>query len=172
MSAITIEEALKNFDRRYFSLKLKEETLNAFINNLKKYRDRTSEAIAKNESEEHLKNLTNSFLGAFYHSERYKINTDKNIDSAISVDGQLRAIIETKRPSNRNEMAGKDHVNTKALHEILYYYMIETRDTSGIKVRRKQNVEIRRCIITDTQIWILIDANEIEKLVEIFLQVC
>ena len=36
MSAITIEEALKNFDRRYFSLKLKEETLNAFINNLKR----------------------------------------------------------------------------------------------------------------------------------------
>ena len=170
MSAITIEEALKNFDRRYFSLKLKDETLNAFINNLKRYRNRTSEAIAKKESEEHLKNLTNSFLGSFYHSERYKINTDKNIDSAISVDGQLRAIIETKRPSNKNEMASKDHVNTKALHEILYYYMIETRDTSGVKVRRKQNVEIRRCIITDTQIWVLIDANEIEKLVDGYLE--
>lgn len=170
MSAITIEEALKNYDRRYFSFKLKDSTLSTFISNLKQYRERTSVAISRNETEEHLKNLTNRFLGTFYHSERFKINTDKRIDSAISVDGKLQVIIENKRPSNKAEMVSRNHVNTKALHEILYYYMVETRDLTGKKVRRKPNVEIRRCIITDTQKWALIDANEIEKIVDGYLE--
>ena len=170
MSAITIEDALKKFDKRFYSLKLEDKVVDIFSMNLKKYAEMTAKAIAANESEEHLKNLTNSFLKALYPSECYEINTDKRIDSAIKVSGKVQAIIENKKPSNKGEMVTKDKINVKALHEILFYYMVETRDVTGEKVRRKPDVEIRRCIITDTQNWVLIDANEIEKLVDGYLE--
>lgn len=170
MSAITIEEALKKFDKRFYSYRVDENLINIFVNNLKKYSEMTSKAISDGESEEHLKNLTNLFLKAIYSSDKYEINTDKRIDSVIKVNGQVQVLIENKKPSNRGEMVSANNVNTKALHEILFYYMVETRDVNGTKVKRKPNVEIRRCIITDTQSWVIIDANEIEKLVDGYLE--
>lgn len=166
MSAITIEEALKRFDKRFYSYKADEKSIEIFLENIKKYSIMTDKAIKAGESEEHLKNLTNMFLKAIYSDSRYDINTEKRIDSVIKVDGQVQVIIENKKPSNKGEMVLVDNINTKALHEILFYYMTETRDVSGIKVRRKLDIEIRRCIITDTKNWVLIDINEIEKIVD------
>lgn len=170
MSAITIEEALKKFDKRFYNFRVDENSINIFMSNLKKYSKMTSKAISDGESEEHLKNLTNLFLKAIYSSDKYEINTDKRIDSVIKVNGQVQALIENKKPSNRGEMVSINNINTKALHEILFYYMVETRDVDGTKVKRKPNVEIRRCIITDTQNWVMIDANEIEKIVDGYLE--
>jgi Alw26I/Eco31I/Esp3I family type II restriction m6 adenine DNA methyltransferase len=170
MAAITIEEALRKFDRRFYNYNINQNYLDIFSNNVNKYIEMTTKAIAANESEEHLKNLTNFFLKALYPSEHYVINTDKRIDSAIKVDGKVQAIIENKKPSNKSEMVTENNINVKALHEIIFYYMVETRDVTGTKVKRFPNTEIRRCIITDTQKWILIDANEVEKLVDGYLE--
>ena len=148
-----------------------EDILRRFESNLRYYIKTTQSAIGKNESEEHLKNLTNAFLkSSLYSSDRYEINTDKRIDSTIKVDGKTFALIETKKPTNKSEMVTKDNINVKALHEIIFYYMSLTRDVSGSKPRRKADVEIRRIIITDTQSWVLVDANEIEKIVDGYLE--
>lgn len=170
MAAITIEDALKRFDRRFYSYHVNQDKLSIFSENVKRYVDMTIKAIHENESEEHLKNITNSFLKAIYPAERYEINTDKRIDSTIKADGKVQAIIETKKPTNKSEMVTENKINVKALHEILFYYMVETRDVTGSKVKRLPNTEIRRCIITNTQTWVIIDANEIEKVVDGYLE--
>lgn len=170
MAAITIEEALKRFDRRFYSYHVNQDKLSIFSENVKRYVDMTIKAIHENESEEHLKNITNLFLKAIYSAERYEINTDKRIDSTIKVDGKVQAIIETKKPTNKSEVVTENKINVKALHEILFYYMVETRDVTGSKVKRLPNTEIRRCIITNTQTWVIIDVNEIEKVVDGYLE--
>lgn len=171
MASITIEQMLRKYDKRYYSMPVSEDIMGRFESNLKYYVKSTQGAIDKNESEEHLKNITNAFLkSSLYSSDRYEINTDKRIDSTIKVDGKTFALIETKKPSNKSEMVTKDNINVKALHEILFYYMSLTRDVTGVKPRRKTDVEIRRIIITDTQGWALIDANEIEKIVDGYLE--
>ncbi len=171
MSAITIEEALKKYDRRLYNLKLSEEKLNIFRNNVKMYINKTSKAIADGETEEHLKNITNDFMKeSFYHSSTYEINTDKRIDSVIKANGEIRVLIENKNPKNVSEMVSSDNVNVKALHEIIFYYMTVTRDTTGAKVKRNSDVEVRRVVITDTVSFAVIDANEIEKIVDGYLE--
>ena len=62
MAAISIEEALKRFDRRFYSYHVNQDKLRIFSENVKHYVDMTIKAIHENESEEHLKNITNSFL--------------------------------------------------------------------------------------------------------------
>ena len=57
--------------------------MSIFSENVKRYVDMTIKAIHENESEEHLKNITNSFLKAIYSAERYEINTDKRIDTDL-----------------------------------------------------------------------------------------
>ena len=83
MAALTIEEALKKFNRRFYSYHVNQDRLSIFSENVKRYVDMTIKAIHENESEEHLKNITNSFLKAIYSAERYEINTDKRIDTDL-----------------------------------------------------------------------------------------
>ena len=171
MSAITIEEALKKHDRRLYSQKLREDILSAFSSNLALYISKTETAVNNGETEEHLKNITNKFLEtSFYHDEIYEINTEGSIDSSIKVNGEIRVLIEAKNPKNKSEMVSEDEINVKALHEIVFYYLKVTRDTSGEKVRRKPDVELRRCVINDNSKFAIIDANEIEKLVDGYLE--
>lgn len=171
MSAITVKDALKKYDRRLYKQQLREETASEFLDYVKKYISQTSNAIQDGESEEHLKNITNSFLrNTFYGDSSYEINTDKRIDSAIKENGEIRVLIENKNPKNKSEMVSADHINVKALHEVIFYYLTVTRNTNEAKVKRKPDIEIRRIIITDTKTWAVIDANEIEKLVDGYLE--
>lgn len=171
MSAITIEEALKKYDKRLYGLKYTQENIGKCTHNINYYINETSKAIAAGQSEEHLKNITNLFLREFiYTDDKYDINTDQRIDSCIKVNGEIRVLIEAKKPSNKAEMVSKDNINVKALHEIILYYLNVTRDVTGSKVKRVPNAEIRRCLITDTISWVIIDANEIEKLVNGYLE--
>lgn len=171
MAAITIEDELKKFNKRYYQLKLENSNVENFQKNVKHYIKMIDTAISEGESEEHIKNITNSFLKtSFFSDEKYTINTNGKIDSSIKVNGKIEAIIETKKPSNKSEMASKDNINVKALHESIFYYMVKTRDCNGKKVKRIPDVEIRRIVITDTKKWVLIDANEIEKIVDGYLE--
>jgi len=104
MAAITIEEALKKFNRRFYSYHVNQD--------VKRYVDMTIKAIHENESEEHLKNITNSFLKAIYSAERYEINTDKRIDTDLmELEGGQKLVrfydpsgnlIEVRIPVKRN----------------------------------------------------------------------
>ncbi|MBS4996104.1 MAG: Eco57I restriction-modification methylase domain-containing protein [Roseburia sp.] len=171
MPAISIEEALKQFDKRYSRLILPENIVESFLVNTRRYVEKVNNAIKQNEFEEHLKNITNQFLkSSLYYKDDYEINTEGRIDSVIKVNGKTQILIENKKPSNKNEMATDTDINVKALHELLFYYMKLTRDTNENKVKRITDIEIRRVIITDTIRWVIIDANNVEKLVDGYLE--
>lgn len=170
MPAITIEKALRKYNNKYYKSNLEDRVLSDFSKALAEFKGETAKAISNNESEEHLKNINNDFFKKLYSNSKYSINTDKRIDSSIKVDDQVQVIIETKKPSNKAEMITDRKINVKALHEIIYYYLTETRDVTGSKVRRVPDAEIRRCIITDTQVWAIFDANNIEKIVDGYLE--
>lgn len=139
--------------------------------NTRRYVEKVNNAIKQNEFEEHLKNITNQFLkSSLYYKDDYEINTEGRIDSVIKVNGKTQILIENKKPSNKNEMATDTDINVKALHELLFYYMKLTRDTNENKLKRITDVEIRRVIITDTIRWVIIDANNVEKLVDGYLE--
>ena len=165
MSFLSIEEAIKKYNRRLYNQKLRDDIAEGFSKNLNYYIKKTSDAINAGESEEHLKNITNAFLkSTFYNKEIYEINTTQRVDSSIKVNGSIRVLIENKNPKNTTEMVTTNNVNVKALHELIFYYLTVTRDTSGEKVKRIPDIEIRRVIITDTIHWVIIDANEMEKI--------
>lgn len=160
----TIGEALKAYDERYYRERLDSNIINEFGSELEKYAGKINQAVKQKENEEYFKNIVNSFLKRnFYSDERYSINTDKNIDSTIKFDGQLLALIETKKPDNKSEMLNVDSLNRKGLWELIYYYLAATRDTTGFKVCMKPNTEIRRLIVTNSVEWFIFDANDIEK---------
>ena len=160
----TIIDALKAYDERYYRERLDSSTLNTFGKELENYALKINQAVKQKENEEYFKNIVNDFLKRnFYQNERYTINTDKYIDSTIKYDGQLLALLETKKPDNRSEMLTENSVNRKALWELIYYYLVATRDTTGFKVRMNPNTEIRRLIVTNSVDWFIFDANDIEK---------
>ena len=171
MAKETIESALKRFDERYYKLRIDSAMLDSFGRNLDVYIRSIKLAIINNESEEHLKNITNNFLKiCFYQNDRFAINTYKRADSAITCDGVLYAIIEMKKPSNRAEMTREDDINKKALWELVYYYLCETRVINGTHVKRNYNSEIRRLIITDTKTWFLINAQDLDKICQGYIE--
>lgn len=67
-------------------------------------------------------------------------------------------------------MVLEDDINRKALWEIVYYYLCETRDVSGKKVKINYVSEIRRLIITDSRTWVLINAQDLDKLCEGYIE--
>lgn len=60
-------------------------------------------------------------------------------------------------------MVRENDLNRKAFWEIVYYYLCETRDVTGKKVRYNHKSEIRRLIISDTKKWFLFDAQDLDK---------
>lgn len=171
MSAHTIEDALKKYDKRYYQYHIDEKIINGFGSNLLSLVNGLNKAVSQGENEEYFKNLINRFLKkSLYLNSDYEFNTSKRIDSTIRINEKLLAIMEVKKPNNKTEMSYLNDINHKALHEIVFYYLQETRDVSGAKVKRKSDVEIRRLLITDTFNWILIDSNEIEKLCDGYLE--
>ncbi|MDO9153372.1 MAG: hypothetical protein Q7U47_06650 [Paludibacter sp.] len=64
-------------------------------------------------------------------------------------------IAEAKRPSNKGEMFSIENPNSKALGEIILYYM-EERITAN-------NNELKNLLITNVYEWYIIDANYFDK---------
>ena len=164
MAAINISETSK--------LGLPKVTLSAdnfasFKSAFKSYVDKVKVAIGNNENEEHIKNIINDFLRmSFYSDAKFSINTDGNIDSAIKENGELMAIIETKAPQNKAEMITENHLNRKALHEAVYYFLERAVDTTKSKAMISVNCQIRRLIITDGLNWFLFDVNDIHNITD------
>lgn len=171
MAKESIEAALKRFDERYYKLRLDRTVLENFGSNLLSYMKQINLAVKNNESEEHIKNIVNRFLKAtFYSDSKFEINAYKRVDSSIIYDNKLYAILETKKPSNKTQMVTEDDINRKALWEIVYYYLCETRNVSGKKVKPNYESEIRRLIITDSRVWVLINAQDIDKICEGYIE--
>lgn len=116
------------------------------------------ERVSPGESEEFHKNLVTDFLNAVGFAPGHYINTKGRNDLVIHNGDTSRSsvgvIIETKSPGNAAEMPRPGQLNTKALQELLLYYLRE-RITH-------HNLELRHLIVTNVHVWYLFDAKDFE----------
>ncbi|PUD57218.1 class I SAM-dependent DNA methyltransferase [Helicobacter pylori] len=103
------------------------------------------------ENENHHNDAFNDLLKGVF---KYKVKPTKKIDSAILNDnGKVEVIIEFKALKNPNEFIKKGDLNVKALHESLFYYLIE---------RKNGNNNLKHLILATIKELYIIDANEFE----------
>jgi len=111
------------------------------------------------EREENQKVHVRDFLMNTFYKGHNEINTKNAADLVIhlgkSNKDRVGVIIEAKRPSNKSEMMTLEKPNTKALHELVLYYMRERID--------ENNIDIKHCIATNIFQWFIIDAQYFEK---------
>lgn len=171
MSKKSIIQELQTKEISIYKQRYPEEIINTFERNINLYIQKINQAIQKRENEDHLTKIINSFLQeSFYYDSKYDINTRGNADSSILVDGKLRVLLEIKTLFNKSEMAKEDNINFKALHEIIFYYLTETRNISGPRLQKNRDVEIKRLIITNSRYWFIFNANDIEQICRGYLE--
>lgn len=111
----------------------------------------------EDESEEYQKNLLKGFLESVLPYNF--INTSSRIDLAIyngkDANSSLGILLECKSLTNKSEMMSTEKINSKALQEVVYYYLQERLFN--------KNLEIKKCIITNGLSWFVIEAKEFEK---------
>ena len=150
-SIISLEHYIKPY--LFSPIPNQSETLSLFQKQINTYQSQINTAIENNEHEEHFKNLFNNFLKDIYS---YDINTHKRIDCVIKEKGQLKVLIEVKRPQNLEEMIIDSNFNNKAFHELLLYYYEQ---------RQELNSYINHLIITDCKSVYFFKSTEFEKLI-------
>ncbi|GHQ02167.1 type II restriction endonuclease Eco57I subunit R [Helicobacter pylori] len=120
-------------------LKAFETAFNAFLE------------INPQENENHHNDAFNDLLKGIF---KYKVKPTKKIDSAIlNENNEVEVIIEFKAIKNPNEFIKKGDLNVKALHESLFYYLIE---------RKNGNNNLKHLILATIKELYIIDANEFE----------
>ncbi|MCQ2720534.1 class I SAM-dependent DNA methyltransferase [Helicobacter pylori] len=103
------------------------------------------------ENENHQNDAFNDLLKGVF---KYKVKPTKKIDSAIlNENNKVEVIIEFKALKNPNEFIKKGDLNVKALHESLFYYLIE---------RKNGNNNLKHLILATIKELYIIDANEFE----------
>ncbi|KAA0250116.1 MAG: class I SAM-dependent DNA methyltransferase, partial [Chlorobiota bacterium] len=116
--------------------------------------------LDESESEENQKNILSDLLKHSLYRDIYEINTKGRIDLVIYHGRNIKAnpgvLIEVKRQSNRSEMITAGKPNSKALHELILYYMEERC--------KNDNFEIKHVIATNVHEWYIFDAVQFEKL--------
>jgi hypothetical protein len=112
------------------------------------------------ESEEHHKKDLADFLQQTWYQPEHYINTKDRTDLVIHLGSDAKTpaavLIETKAPRNKNEMPQPGKLESKALAELLLYYLRE-RITGS-------NLQLRHLVVTDVLHWFVFDAALFEKL--------
>ena len=148
------EISIKNALNKAF---IKVRPQRACIDNFKKNFMYLQECLKLNakEHEEHLKNLVSDFLKNTWYGKEYYINTKDRIDLAIHTgkdsSDPVGVIIETKTPGNKTEMIKKNNLDSKAMQELLFYYLQETVDNN--------NIDLKHLVITNINEWYIFDAK-------------
>jgi adenine-specific DNA-methyltransferase len=145
----------KSLNKAFLKVKPIREEIEIFKSNLIKLLDRINEA----ESEEFHKNLISDFLKNTYYSPDHFMNTKGRNDLVIhngkDAKSSVGVILEVKKPTNKSEMLKVDNLNTKALQELVLYFL---RD----RVTGK-NLDIRYLVATNIYEWFIFDANIFEQ---------
>lgn len=153
MQKATIHKALG----AYAKVKPTTEAVAAFQEQLATLLER----INPDEHEEHNKNLLRDFLKGCDFEPQHLINTKGRADLVIhqgkAATSPVAVLIEAKRPEKSTEMPTRDRLNSKALQELVLYYLRERHDAQS------PNTAIRHLIVTDTQQWYLFDAQAFER---------
>lgn len=112
------------------------------------------------EREENQKNHIRDFLRDTFYKTTNEINTKGTQDLVIHIDksnkSKVGVIIEAKRPSNKADWISASKPNTKALHELVLYYMRERVD--------EKNIDVKYLIATNIYEWYIIESSYFDKI--------
>lgn len=156
---LTIQDALKRVHLN--TVTLKNEENERFIRALKNH-IKPRNLITNFSEKVHEQHVRDFLLDAFYKGEHYigkkdENNTDLCIFAEHSEDSAAQVLIECKNPRKDNvEMINDEHLNRKALHEVITYYIDELS---------KGNYEVKYLIITNGYDWYVFEALMIRELI-------
>lgn len=144
-----------SLNKSYLKVKPNRINIEKFKSNLIELLDQ----IDEKETEEFHKNILSKFFDKTYYGGNHYINTKGRNDLVIhntkDPKSPVGVIIETKKPTNKNEMAQTGLLNTKAFQELVLYYMRERVS--------EHNLEVKHLIITNIYEWFIFDVDIFEK---------
>lgn len=145
----------KSLNKSYLKVKPNRSDIEKFKTNLTQLLDQMNDK----ETEEFHKTLLTKFLDGTYYSHNHFVNTKGRNDLVIhngkDASSTVGVIIETKSPTNKNEMLSHKNLNTKALQELVWYYLQERIIHN--------NLEVKHLITTNINEWFIFDAQVFEK---------
>ncbi len=119
--------SLKDFIKKHNPQTPTKET----IENFEKEINSLLENAKRKDDEEFQKNEINKF---FLKTYGYDCNTNKKVDSAIYVDGEVRVLIEAKALNNRNEFPkNRENPLSKAFCQMVLYFLEEIEKNNSLK---------------------------------------
>lgn len=149
-------EPRKALNKAFLKIKPNRTGIELFKQNLILLLD----SIKEKESEEFHKNLISDFLKNTYYSPNHFINTKGRNDLVIHTGKEAKSnvgvIIEAKSPSNKAEMLSQKNLNSKALQELVLYFLRE-------RITHK-NLEVKNLVATNVNEWYIFDAQLFDKL--------
>jgi type II restriction/modification system DNA methylase subunit YeeA len=146
---------LKALNPAYKKIPVNQAEINCFKNNLSDL----LENIQHLQREKNYELVFKDFLERTYYGSEYFINSKNDIDLVIhngsSAKTSVGVLIEAKSPTNKAEMPSTSKLNSKALQELVLYYLRE--------VITGKNVEVKHLIITNVNEWFIFDAQHFQK---------
>ncbi|WRE72687.1 class I SAM-dependent DNA methyltransferase [Helicobacter pylori] len=137
---------LKDFIKKYNPPTPTKET----IENFEKEINSLLENAPRQDDEEFQKNEINSFLKNTYS---YRCNTNKKVDSAIYVDGEVQVLIEVKALDKKTEFPkNKENPLSKAFCQMVLYFLEE---------RKRKNNSLKHTIICNAHEFFLFDCKDL-----------
>ncbi|WP_423750484.1 DUF7149 domain-containing protein [Helicobacter pylori] len=138
---------LKDFIKKYNPPTPTTETIEKFekeINSL-------LENAPRQDDEEFQKNEINSFLKNAYG---YRCNTNKKVDSAIYVDGEVQVLIEVKALNKKTEFPkNRENPLSKAFCQMVLYFLEERE--------KEKNNSLKHTIICNAHEFFLFDCKDL-----------
>ncbi|PUD20728.1 type IIG restriction enzyme/methyltransferase [Helicobacter pylori] len=139
--------SLKDFIKKHNPQEPKKET----IENFEKEINSLLENAPRQDDEEFQKNEINSFLKNTYG---YRCNTNKKVDSAIYVDGEVWVLIEVKALNNKTEFPkDKENPLSKAFCQMVLYFLEERE--------KEKNNSLKHTIICNAHEFFLFDCKDL-----------
>ncbi|MGN8434402.1 DUF7149 domain-containing protein [Helicobacter pylori] len=139
--------SLKDFIKKYNSPTPTKET----IENFEKEINSLLENAPRQDDEEFQKNEINSFLKNTYG---YRCNTNKKVDSAIYVDGEVQVLIEVKALNKKTEFPkDKENPISKAFCQMVLYFLEERE--------KEKNNSLKHTIICNAHEFFLFDCKDL-----------
>ncbi|WRF69258.1 Eco57I restriction-modification methylase domain-containing protein [Helicobacter pylori] len=138
---------LKDFIKKYNPQTPTKET----IENFEKEINSLLENAPRQDDEEFQKNEINKFLKNAYG---YRCNTNKKVDSAIYVDGEVQVLIEVKALNKKTEFPkNRENPLSKAFCQMVLYFLEE--------IKKEKNNSLKHTIICNVHEFFLFDCKDL-----------
>ena len=145
----------ETLNKAYLKLPPTRSQIDTFKNNYEYLLNQVKES----EGEEFHKNEISEFLKKTYYTPNHYINTRGRYDLVIhngkNSTSSVGVIIECKSPGNISEMPSINDIKSKAIYELILYYLRE-------RITNK-NLELKHLIATNLYDWFIFDSHEFEK---------